>query len=79
MTEHEVIHTTLTDQLDKALNERNAYYLMLVITWLLVAGWFIFNVFTYKLTQRMAVTYETVCPACNYNLCLPTPVPTPTK
>jgi len=77
MNENEVIHTTLTDQLTKALEERNMYYTVLMVTWVLIAVWIVFNVFTYKLTQRMAVTYETVCPACNYNLCVPTPVPTP--
>lgn len=75
--EHEVIHTTLTDQLKESRDTERMYRIGFQILFVVLVVMFVFNGIAFVTSYRTVMTYESVCPAPNYNLCLPQPVPTP--
>lgn len=75
--EHEVIHTTLTDQLEESRDKERMYRIGFQILFVVLVVMFVFNGIALVTSYTTIMTYESVCPAPNYNLCLPQPVPTP--
>ncbi len=75
-TEH-AVHTTLTDQLKESRDKERLYRIGFHILMAVCMIMFVFNGIAFVTSYKTVMTYESVCPACNYNLCLPEPVPTP--
>lgn len=73
----EAIHTTLTDQLKESRDKERLYRIGFQVLFVVLVVMFVFNGIAFVTSYKTVMTYESVCPACNYNLCLPEIVPTP--
>jgi len=70
-------HANITTLYDREVEKNRKLTILNQVLFVILLVIFVFNVFAFVWSYRTVMTYESVCPACNYNLCLPEPVATP--
>ena len=69
-------HANITTLYDREVEKNRKLTILNQVLFVILLVIFVFNVFAFVWSYRTVMTYESVCPATNYNLCLPIP-PTP--
>ncbi len=70
-------HANITTLYDREVEKNRKLTILNQVLFVILLVIFVFNVFAFVWSYRTVMTYDSVCPAPNYNLCLPEPVPTP--
>ena len=70
-------HANITTLYDREVEKNRNLTILNKVLFIILLVIFVFNAFAFVWSYRTVMTYDSVCPAPNYNLCLPEPVATP--